>query len=69
MAKKSQIGLMVGYGGVKAIAEKLGISQGATSAALRRGRPGHPAVVEALRVAKENGSLEAAQTLATLKAS
>lgn len=60
---------MVGYGGVKAIAEKLGISQGATSAALKRGRPGNPAVVEALRLAKENGGLEAAQTLATLKSS
>lgn len=68
MTKKSQTGLPVGYGGVKAIAEKLGISQGATGAALKSGRPRHPVVVEALSAAKENCSLEGAQTLAMLKA-
>ena len=66
MTQKSRLGLMVGYGGAKAIANKLGLSQGAVSAALRRGSPGHPAVQEALRMARESGAIEAAQTLATL---
>lgn len=70
MTKKPTLNLshMVGYGGVKTIAEKLGLSQGAASAALRRGSPGHPVVREALRMAEESGALSAAQTLATLKA-
>ncbi len=56
------------HGAITAIAKKLGIKQPSVSAALRRGLPGNPAVQEALRIAKESGGLEAAQTLQTLKA-
>jgi hypothetical protein len=66
MPEKSRLGHMVGYGGVKAIAKKLGLSQGAASAALRRASPGHPAVREALRMAQESGALATAHTLAAL---
>jgi hypothetical protein len=69
MEAKCTISSMLGYGGVNAIARKLNLSPGATSAALRRANPGHPAVQEALRIAKESGGLEAAQTLQTFKAS
>lgn len=54
------------YGSISAIAKKLGISGPAVSQALKDGRPGSPAVQEALRIAKESGALEAAQTLASL---
>lgn len=67
MSEKLNISSLIGYGGVNTIAKKLGLSPGATSAALRRGNPGHPAVKEAVRMAKDNGGLEAAQALATLK--
>jgi predicted transcriptional regulator len=48
------------------IAKKLGISSSAVSQALKDGRPGSPAVQEALAMARASGALEAAQTLATL---
>ncbi|MGI4867487.1 MAG: hypothetical protein ACRYFZ_26445 [Janthinobacterium lividum] len=56
----------VPYGGVKKIAAKLGITQQAVSLALKAGKPSHAAVQEALRMAKESGAIEAAQTLATI---
>lgn len=56
------------HGSIKVIAEKLGISGPAVSQALRDGKPGSRVVQEALRIAKESGGLEAAQTLQTLKA-
>jgi len=68
MATKSTLSQLIGYGGVKAIAEQLNLLPGTVSAALRRGSPGHPAVREALKRAKESGSIEAAQVLATLSA-
>jgi hypothetical protein len=66
MAGKNNLSRLVGYGGIKAIAEKLGIAQGTASAAIRRGSPGHPAVREALRLAEASGALVAAQQLAQL---
>ena len=66
MAAKSNLSQLVGYGGVTAIANKLGILPGTVSSALRRGNPGHPAVREALRIAKESGAFEAARDLAAL---
>jgi hypothetical protein len=54
------------HGAITAIAKKLGIRQPSVSEALRRANPGHPAVQEALRIARESGGLEAAQTLATI---
>lgn len=66
MPAKNNLSQLVGYGGVKAIAEKLSLLPGTVSAALRRGSPGHPAVREALRIAEESGALATAQKLATL---
>ena len=63
--KKNLSGLLP-YGEAKAIASRLGLTPGSVSAALHRGSPRHPAVREALRVLKERGIVEAAQTLASL---
>ena len=59
---------MLPYGGVGTIAKRLGLSVGATSAALRRGNPGHPAVQEAIRMAEISGAIKTAQALAAVKA-
>jgi hypothetical protein len=53
-------------GDIGAIAKKLNLSHGAASSAIRRAKPGHPAVREALRIAEESGALDAAKKLATL---
>lgn len=68
MHGKHSISSLLSYGDVGTIASRLGLSIGATSSAIKRGNPGHPAVREALRIAKESGALEAAQTLASLAA-
>ena len=54
------------HGSIQQIANKLGIGKQAVSKALRRQRPGHPAVREALRMAHDSGAFEAATDLATL---
>lgn len=54
------------HGSVSAIAKKLGVSSSAVSQALKEGRPSHPAVQEALRMAQESGALAAAQALLSL---
>lgn len=66
MENKNNISSLLGPGDVGAIAKKLGLSTCAASAALRRARPGHPVVREALRIAEASGALAAAQKLATL---
>jgi len=66
MASKPSISSLIGYGGVSLIAKELNLSPGATSAALRRANPGHPAVKMAMKLAKESGALEVAQSLAKL---
>ncbi|MGI4884249.1 MAG: hypothetical protein ACRYFR_04750 [Janthinobacterium lividum] len=53
-------------GSIQRIAEQLGLTKQAVSDAIRRERPGHPAVIEAVRIARECGSLTAAQDLASL---
>jgi hypothetical protein len=68
MASRTRISNLLTQGDIALIAQKLGLSPAATSAALRRERPGHPAVQEALRMAKENGGIDTAQTLAALGA-
>jgi hypothetical protein len=68
MSAKANISSLLAPGDVSAIAQTVGISITAASAAIRRANPGHPAVREALRMAKESGALEAAQTLSALKA-
>jgi predicted transcriptional regulator len=52
------------HGSIQKIADKLGIGKQAVSKALRRQRPGHPAVLEALQMAKASGAFEAARDLA-----
>ena len=66
MAPKTRTSRLLGYGEVSIIAKKLNLSPSATSAAIRRGNPSHPAVKEALRLAQENGALATAQLLASL---
>ena len=66
MAHKKRISRLLRYGEVSIIAESIGLSPGATSAAIRRGNPGHPAVKAALRLAQANGALATAQLLASL---
>ena len=66
--KTENIKRLLPHGSIKAIADKLGISRPAVSQALKDARPGSRVVQEALRMAKESGALEAAQTLNTLSA-
>jgi hypothetical protein len=54
------------HGSIQLIANKLGLGKQAVSKALRRQRPGHPAVLEALRMAHDSGAFEAARDLHTL---
>jgi DNA-binding phage protein len=66
MPTKINLVPFVPHGGMTKIASKLGVSLQAVSKALKSGRPGNPAVQEALRMAKESGAIEAAQILATI---
>lgn len=53
-------------GGMRQIANELGIRADAVSTALKLGKPGHPAVQRALQMAEASGALAAAQALARL---
>jgi hypothetical protein len=66
-AKTPSISQLLRRGDMTAIGQKLGLSRQAVSLALAEGRPGHPAVIEAMRMARESGALEAAQGMATLQ--
>lgn len=66
MRTKNNISGLLAYGDVGAIAEKVGLSLSATSAAIKRGNPAHPAVQEAVRIAQQNGAASTAQILANL---
>ena len=66
MEPKTNISALLAPGDIGAIAKKLGLSHGATAAAIRRGRPGSPAVRLALKYAEASGALAAAQQLAKL---
>lgn len=68
MEAKINISSLLAPGDISAIAQKLGLSPSAASAAIKRGTPGHPAVRLAIQKAKESGALEAAITLAALAA-
>jgi RIO-like serine/threonine protein kinase len=46
------------HGDIQRIATKLGLGKQAVSKALKKGRPGHPAVQEAVRMAHASGALE-----------
>jgi hypothetical protein len=52
------------HGDIQKIADKLGLGKQAVSKALRRQRPGHPAVQECMRMARESGALETRALLA-----
>lgn len=54
------------HGAITALAKKLNISTTAVSRALKTGKPSHPAVQEAIRMAQASGALATAQALATL---
>jgi hypothetical protein len=54
------------HGAVTSLAKKLGISTTAVSQALKTGKPSHPAVQEAVRMAQASGALATAQALAKL---
>lgn len=66
MKAKINISSLLAPGEVGAIAKTLGLSITAASAAIKRANPGHPAVREALRLAKESGAFDTAQLLAKL---
>jgi hypothetical protein len=66
-AKPVDIRNLLRRGDMTAIGVKLGVSRQAVSLALAEGRPGHPAVIEAMRIARESGALEAAQDMASLQ--
>lgn len=66
MEQKTNISSLLAPGDVGTIAKKLGLSACATSAAIKRANPGHPAVREALKLAEASGALAAAQQLAKL---
>ena len=66
--KATELAQLLPHGAQVEIAKKLGISRQAVGLALSKAKPGHPAVVEALRIARETGALGAAQDMATLNA-
>jgi hypothetical protein len=54
----SSIAELLQHGDIQRIATKLGMGKQAVGKALRKGRPGHPAVQEAVRMAHASGALE-----------
>ena len=66
MQEKNNLAQLVPRGGMGKIAAKLGITSQAVSLALKAAKPNHPAVLEALKMAEECGTLAAAQTIAGL---
>lgn len=54
------------HGSMRQIADELSISKQAVSAAIKAEKPSHPAVVIALRICREAGTLAAAQDLSML---
>lgn len=65
--KHHKISDLLPHGALTKIANQLGISRQAVSEALAKAKPGHPAVVEALRMARESGSLDAAIDMADIQ--
>jgi DNA-binding Lrp family transcriptional regulator len=66
MKAKSAIAQLLPQGAVRDIAKHLGLSPSTTSTAIRKGRPSHPAVREALRRIEESGVITIAEKLAAL---
>jgi diacylglycerol kinase family enzyme len=57
---------LIPRGTASALAKELGMSPQAIGLALKAGRPSHPAVRAAIKLAEESGALAAALKLATL---
>ena len=66
MKAKSTIAQLLPQGAVRDIAKQLGLSPSTTSTAIRKGRPSHPAVQEALRRIENSGVITIAEKLAAL---
>ena len=64
----TNIRYIVPHGGMTLIAQKLGITRQAVSQALKVARPGNPIIQEAIKMAQESGTVDAARILATFKA-
>jgi DNA-binding phage protein len=58
---------IVPHGGMTLIAQKLGITRQAVSQALKAARPSNPIVQEAIRMAQESGTVDAARILASIR--
>lgn len=56
------------HGAGAAIAKKMGVTSAAVSQAIKKGKPSNPIVLEAIRIVKESGAIEAEKTLAALAA-
>ena len=66
MTSKINIADLISHGGMREIAQALGITSQAVSLALKAAKPSHPAVRLALKMAEASGALDAAQQLAKL---
>ena len=69
MIQKNAISRLLPYGSITDIAQQLGLSTSATSQAIRRGNPGHPAVQEAVRRTQGSLTSATAQALEILRLS
>ena len=65
--KPESLAKLLPDGEVTRMANEAGVSLAAVSKALKRARPGNRFVMEALRVAREKGTLQAAQDILSLK--
>jgi hypothetical protein len=63
---KSALTRLLPHGAIKQIADKLGVSSSAAAAAIRKGKPSHPAVAEAVRMVQESGVLAIRDAVAVL---
>jgi predicted transcriptional regulator len=64
--KPNPLTALLPHGKIKEMADEAGVTVQAVSNALRKAKPTNRFVQQALRIAKECGSLEAAQTLASI---
>jgi predicted transcriptional regulator len=65
-ASPRKLSELLPHGAQQKIATELGITRAAVGDALRRGKPGNPAVIMALRMARESGALTTAQDIDSL---
>lgn len=63
---KSPLAQLLPHGAMKQIADKLGVSTSAVTAAIRKGTPTHPAVAEAVRIVQQSGAVAIRDAVALL---